>query len=94
MYEALIDGALTEEEVVAIVGRDLVDKILTMHCTFTGRVIDECFGCEEMIASVEVIIDDCERVLTCHYLIDTDDLRDAGDDLGELDYSNYYFTID
>jgi len=94
MYPAIKSYAISEAEARRQAGNKAVDDVLAINCDFTGRVIAECFGVTEMSASVDIIDQDGdERVLSVLYLIDTESLTDC-DDLGNLDYSDYTFTID
>ena len=94
MYPATKSNAITEDEARAIVGDKAVDEVLGLNCEFTGRVIDECYEVQEMSASVPCIDADGEdRILTVLYLVNSEDAM-AEEDLGNLDYSDYTFTID
>ena len=89
MYPARKSNAMSEEEAIKICGKELVERVKSINCEFTNRVIDECEEVTEMSASVD--FDDGS--LTILYLISSDDI-DQHEDAGEYDYSNYTFVID
>ena len=94
MYPAILDDAMDEETTRAIVGNVVVEQVFNEHCEFTGRVIDDCHNVVEMSASANFVDNDGDdRVLTIRYLIDKDSAMEI-DDLGNLDYSDFTFTID
>ena len=89
MYPARKSNAISEEEAIKICGKELVERVKSINCEFTNRVIDECEEVTEMSASVD--FDDGS--LTILYLISNDDI-DEHEDAGEYDYNNYTFVID
>ena len=89
MYPARKSNAISEEEAIKICGKELVERVKSINCEFTNRVIDECEEVTEMSASVD--FDDGS--LTILYLISSDDI-DQHEDAGEYDYSNDSFVID
>ena len=91
MYNAIIDGAMDEAEARRKYGDRIIDKLLHRNCQFSGRIIDECYGVEEMIATEELHEDCQEHYLTVHYLIKKEEVITC-EDMGDFDYSNYYFT--
>jgi len=94
MYPAKKSNAIDENEARKIAGNNAVDEVLLECCEFTGRVIDDCFGVDEMSASVDFINDDGENcILTVLFLVDKKAAAET-DDLGSLDYDDYTFTID
>jgi hypothetical protein len=94
MYCNIKSDSITEEEIELIMSQENIQKVKEINCEFTNRVIDECFEQEEMSASIECKdLDGCDCVLTILYLIDKDSL-DLTDDLSNLEYDNYTFTID
>ena len=92
MYSAIKSNAINEDNARRIAGDEAVDKVLSLNCDFTGRIIDDCFDVYEMSASVEFMDKDGDGILTVLYLVDKDE-TDNTDDLGSLDYSDYTFTI-
>ena len=92
MYPATKSNAMGEDEARKIAGNESVDKVLSLNCQFTGRVIDDCYNVEEMSASTNFMDDDEELTLTVFYLVDKKDCYET-EDLGSLDYSDYTFTI-
>ena len=94
MYTAIKSDAINETEARRIAGNKAVDEVLSKNCDFTSRVIDDCYGVAEMSASVNFVdVDGNESILTVLYLIDSQTAQET-DDLGNLDYSDYTFTID
>ena len=94
MYGERKSSAISEAEARKIVGDKAVDEVLAVNCDFTGRLIDEVFGVTEMSASIETTDKEGNDViLTVLYLIDSDSLIDC-DDMGNLDYSDYSFTVE
>ena len=87
MYPAVKSNAVTEEKAIEICGKELVEKVKSLSCDFTNRLIDDCYEVVEMSASVDY--EDGE--LTILYLIPKDDTDD--EDMGNWDYSNYSFVI-
>lgn len=94
MYQAIKSYAIDETEARELAGNEAVDNVLKENCEFTSRVIDDCYNVLEMSASVDFVDKDGEdHILTILYLIDKTEAMKT-DDLGDLDYSNYTFTID
>lgn len=92
MYNATIDGAMDEAEAREKYGEAIVNKLLQSNCQFTGRIIDDCYGVEEMTSTEELQEDHHgEHYLTIHYLINKEEV-DTCEDMGDFDYSDYYFT--
>jgi len=94
MYADVKKSAIIEAEAVNVVGVEAVARVLAENCDFTGRVIDEVYGVEEMSASILTEDRDgneCQLVVL--YLVDADDLAACYGDLSTLDYSNYTFDI-
>lgn len=89
MYPARKSNAMSEEEAIKICSKELVERVKSINCEFTNRVIDECEEVTEMSASVDF----GDGSLTILYLISSDDI-DQHEDAGEYDYSNYTFVID
>ena len=89
MYPSIKSNAISEEEAIKICGKELVERVKSINCDFTNRVIDECEEVTEMSAS----IDFGDGSLTILYLISNDDI-DQHEDAGEYDYTNYTFVID
>lgn len=93
MYNAIPANAKTEEQAEEIVGSENMEKIMKENCDFSGRVIDDCYECAEMTASINCTdVDGNDCILTVHYLISNDDTEEY-EDAGNYDYSEYYFTI-
>ena len=90
MYPARPSTRIDENEARKIVGDKLIDEVLSMNCEFTSRVIDDCFGVYELSATA---YNDIHKV-TVYYLLDKEDVKNNGDDLGQCDYSDYSFEID
>ena len=88
MYPAIKSNAIREEEAIKICGKELVERVKSINCEFTSRVIDEWEEVTEMSASVAF----GEGRLTILYLISNDDIENHED--FEYDYSNYTFVID
>lgn len=88
MYPAIKSNAISEEEAIKICGKELVERVKSINCDFTNRVIDECEEVTEMSAS----IDFGDGSLTILYLISNEDVQEF-EDMGEYDYSNYTFVI-
>ncbi len=94
MYDAIKTNSLTEEQVLEKLGKDIVEKVKSLNCDFTNRVIDDCYDVVEMDASVDITTGEyAGYTLVINYLVKKDDLEEAGDDLGNCDYSNYNFEI-
>ena len=53
MYPARKSNAISEEEAIKICGKELVERVKSINCEFTNRVIDECEEVTEMSASVD-----------------------------------------
>ena len=70
MYPAIKSNAISEEEAIKICGKELVERVKSINCDFTNRVIDECEEVTEMSAS----IDFGDGSLTILYLISNDDI--------------------
>lgn len=94
MYPEIKSYAIDETEARAVAGDEKVDEVLGVNCEFTNRVINDCYEVVEMSASVDFVDKDGdERILKVLYLVDKKEALET-DDLGNLDYSNYTFTID
>jgi len=94
MYPARKSYAISETKARELVGDKAVNDVMSINCDFTGRTIDDCYGVTEMSALIETVDKDGNDViLTVLYLIDTSDLTNDLDDLGNLDYSDYTFTV-
>lgn len=89
MYSAIKSNAITEEKAIEICGKELVERVKSINCEFTNRVIDECYDVTEMSASVDF----GDGSLTILYLISDYDIE-THEDAGEYDYSNYTFVIE
>ena len=89
MYPAIKSNAMNEEEAIKICGKELVDRVKSINCEFTNRVIDECYDVTEMSASVDF----GEGSLTILYLIPNDDIETC-EDAGDYDYTDYTFVIE
>lgn len=90
MYPAVKSNAIREEQAIHICGKEAIEKVKSINCEFTGRVIDECEEVTEMSASITL---EDGRELTILYLIDNDVLNEC-EDLGDLSYDSYTFTIE
>jgi hypothetical protein len=90
MYPSVKSNALSEAETVALVGKEAVEKVKAESCDFTGRLIDDVYEVTEMSASIDLTDD---TTLTILYLIPNDQLKE-NEDLGELSYDNYTFTVE
>ena len=94
MYPSIKSSSIKEEQAIKIVGEEAVEKLKSINCDFTGRLIDDCYNVVEMSASIDCKHEDGnDCLLTILYLINKDDLDNCGDDLGNLDYSDYTFEI-
>ena len=94
MYPAIKSNAISEDQARALVGDINVDAVMAINCDFTDRCISESEEVDEMSASIDcrdTAGDDC--ILTVLYLVDQQAAHDC-DDLGNLDYSHYTFTVD
>jgi hypothetical protein len=89
MYPAIKFNAISEEDAIKICGKELVERVKSINCEFTNRVIDECEEVTEMSASVDF----GDGSLTILYLISNDDIEEH-EDAGDYDYSNYTFVIE
>ena len=95
LKDALKPNRLTEEQVVSMLGEEIVEQVKALNCDFTGRVIDDCFGVVEMAASIDITDGDYAwSTLVINYLVDKDDLDAAGNDLNNCDFSNYTYTFE
>lgn len=90
MYPAIKSNAITEEQAIAICGKEIVEKVKSENCEFTNRVIDECYDVVEMSASLD--FGDAQE-LTILYLIPSDQVYDPDLEMDQYDYSDYTFTI-
>jgi hypothetical protein len=95
MNPATKSMSMSERKARQIAGDEAVDKVLSLNCDFTNRVIDDVYGVYELSASVKFIHpgDDEEATLTVLYLVGKHEC-DATDDLSTLDWSDYTFVID
>ena len=89
MYPSIKSNAMSEEEVIKICGKELVERVKSINCEFTNRVIDECYDVTEMSASVDF----GDGSLTILYLIPNDDIETC-EDVGDYDYTDYTFVIE
>lgn len=89
MYPAIKSNAISEEQAIILCGKEAVEKVKSINCEFTSRVLDECEEVTEMSASIGL---EDGRELTILYLIDNNELNDC-EDLGNLSYDNYTFTV-
>lgn len=89
MYLSIKENWIEEDEARKIAGDELVDEALAGNCQFTNRVIDDCFGVQEMSFSAE---NDTHRV-TVYYLITKEEIE-LYEDMGSFDYSDYYFDVE
>ena len=87
MYPARRSNAVNEEKVIEIFGKEIVEKVKSIPCDFTNRVIDECYDVFEMSASIK----HNDYHLNIFYLIPN--ICSIEEDMGEWDYSNFYFTF-
>lgn len=95
MYPKTKSGALTIEQATDRVGADVISRLMSINCGFTGRVIDDCYGVEEMSASIDAIDADGENCrVTIYYYVNKDEIGDCDGDLSLLSYDDYYFIID
>ena len=97
MNNAKLDSWISEEEATALVGEEAIEEVLALNCDFTGRIIDDVFGVEEMSASIgietiEYNNAECDT-LTVYYLVDKKEIDESEGDLSNCDYSNYYFYL-
>ena len=88
MYPSIKSNAIYEEEAIKICGKELVERVKSINCEFTNRVIDDCYEVTEMATSVYFN----DGRLTILYLISNDDIEH--NDTWEYDYSNYTFVIE
>jgi hypothetical protein len=80
-------GNLTREEVIELVGLALVEKLEAEECDFTNRLQTDGDEAVEFAASVNFTDSDgMPRALTAYYYQDQDDIDEAGDDLGGLNW--------
>ena len=87
MYPSIKSNAISEEEAIKICGKELVERVKSINCEFTNRVIDDCYEVTEMAASVYFN----KGKLTILYLISNDEIEKCEE--WEYDYSNYTFVI-
>ena len=87
MYPARRSNAIEEEKAIEIFGKEIVEKVKSIPCDFTNRVIDECYDVFEMFASIE----HNDYHLNIFYLIPN--ICSIEEDMGNWDYSNFYFTF-
>jgi len=92
MYNAICENWISEEKAIELVGKEAVEAVKSENCEFTNRVIDDCFGVEEMSASIDL---DCEEydILTIYYLVSKEDLENCKEDLGNCNYEEYFFDV-
>ena len=89
MYPSIKSNAISEEEAIKICGKELVERVKSINCEFTNRVIDDCYEVTEMAASVYFN----NGKLTILYLISNDEIEQCEGEW-EYDYSNYTFVIE
>jgi len=90
MYNAIKTNAITEPQAIEICGIETVEKVKSINCDFTGRVIGDCEGVVEMSASVNFGQDQILRIL---YLIPSEQVANEDLEMDQYDYSNYTFEI-
>jgi hypothetical protein len=80
-------GELDREQAVEIVGKKLVAELEGMDCEETNRLQTDGDDAVEFAASVKFTDSEGNtRTLTAYYYQDPDDIEEAGDDLGSLDW--------
>jgi len=86
MYE------LYRADAVKIAGKELVDKVDSMDCDLTGRILEGTawFGLTEFSATVED--DDCR--IRGYYYQDPVDVDNCDGDLGSLDWEVDHYAIE
>jgi hypothetical protein len=95
MYPEIKHNAISEKEAIEKVGEELVEKVKSLNCDFTNRLIDDVFGVVEMSAYIDIDEGEYEGcTLTIFYLVAQDDVDNSGGDKGNCDYSRYTFVID
>ncbi len=79
-------GELSREEVINIVGENLVDKLESENCDYTNRLQTDGDDAVEFSASVKFTDFEGElRTLVAYYYQDPEKL-DGCEDMGELDW--------
>lgn len=80
-------GTISRKEAIEIVGLEMVEKVDKENCDFTNRIQTDGDTSVEFSSSVQgedLNGDDC--TLVAYYYQDQDDIDEAGDDLGNLDW--------
>ena len=94
MYNAIKSNAKNESEARLIAGDKIVDALINGNCQFSGRVIDDVYEVQEMTDhAIFTDTDGEERSVEISFLIPQHDI-DTYEDMGDYDYSEYYFYID
>ncbi len=80
-------GNLTRAQAVAIVGEAAIAKVDVTDCDYTNRLMDDCDDRVEFSAAVHCEDADGRRCTVIAYYYPTQqELDDAGDDLGAVDW--------
>lgn len=87
-------GNLTRGQAIAIVGTQAVNAVESANCDSTNRLIDWGNDRVEFAASVPTVDQNGMRcTLLCYYYPTQQQLDDAGDDLGNVDWVIYGYDV-
>lgn len=80
-------GALNRDQAIERAGQEIVDLLDYENAEYSNRVMPECLGVVEFIASLKFVdTEGEERTLTAYYYQDRDDVTDEEKELDSLDW--------